>query len=338
MISQALVSKSRRRFLSTASAAAVACAVPRTESAGTSVPPEVRRIRLSWIPALCLAPQYLAKSLLYAEGFQQVEYVRFTRTGGGAEPAASVVDVSLEAVGSGIVGIDAGLPLVHLAGVHLGCYELFAQSGIQSFRDLKHGTIPIDGVNGPQHLFLSTMASYVGLDPRVDFRWEVHSSQVSKRLLEQGRVDAYLGLPPDPQDLRARGIGHVIVNTTTDKPWSQYYCCLLTANAEFARKYPNATLRAVRAILKAADLCASAPEAAARELVKAGYTGNYDVALKSLKDVDFRSWRSENPENTIRFHSVRLHEIGVIKSTPAQILARGTDWRYLDLLKRELKG
>ncbi len=41
---------------------------------------------------------------------------------------------------------------------------------------------------------------------------------------------------------------------------------MLITHREFVQKYPVATKRAVRAILKAADLCAQAPERAARTL------------------------------------------------------------------------
>ena len=49
-------------------------------------------------------------------------------------------------------------------------------------------------------------------------------------------------------------------------------------------------------------------------------------------------WREYNPEDTVRFYALRLHEIGMIKSTPQKIIAEGTDWRFLDALKRELKA
>jgi NitT/TauT family transport system substrate-binding protein len=74
--------------------------------------------------------------------------------------------------------------------------------------------------------------------------------------LAEGRVDGYLGFPPEPQELRARKIGHVVVNTAVDRPWSQYFCCLITARRAFVQKNPVATKRAIRAILKAADMCA----------------------------------------------------------------------------------
>jgi NitT/TauT family transport system substrate-binding protein len=39
----------------------------------------------------------------------------------------------------------------------------------------------------------------------------------------------------------------------------------------------------------------------------------------------------------MRFYALRLHELGMIKSSPARILAEGTDWRFLNELKHELK-
>ena len=34
----------------------------------------------------------------------------------------------------------------------------------------------------------------------------------------------------------------------------------------------------------------------------------------------------------------RLHEAGMIKTNPEKIIAQGTDWRFLNALKKELKG
>lgn len=54
------------------------------------------------------------------------------------------------------------------------------------------------------------------------------------------------------------------------------------------------------------------------------------------EEVDIR-WRNTNPEDTMCFHALRLHEVGMIKSTPQKIIAQGTDWRFLNELKKELK-
>jgi NitT/TauT family transport system substrate-binding protein len=107
---------------------------------------------------------------------------------------------------------------------------------------------------------------------------------------------------------------------------------------DFVHKYPVATKRVLRAILKAADVCALEPERAARFLVDKGYTPRYDYALQTMKDVPYNKWREYNPEDTVRFYALRLHEAGMIKSSPQKIIAQGTDWRFLNELKRELKG
>jgi NitT/TauT family transport system substrate-binding protein len=57
-----------------------------------------------------------------------------------------------------------------------------------------------------------------------------------------------------------------------------------------------------------------------------------------MKDVPYTKWRSYDPEDTIRFYALRLNEIGMIKSGPQRIIAQGTNWRFLNELKKELKG
>jgi NitT/TauT family transport system substrate-binding protein len=94
----------------------------------------------------------------------------------------------------------------------------------------------------------------------------------------------------------------------------------------------------LRAILKATDLCAAAPERVARRIVDRGFTPRYEYALQTLNEVRYDQWRDYDAEDTIRFYALRLHEIGLIKATPQRIIAAGTDWRFLDELKRELKG
>jgi NitT/TauT family transport system substrate-binding protein len=157
-------------------------------------------------------------------------------------------------------------------------------------------------------------------------------------LFADGKIDAFLGLPPEPQELRARNIGHVIFNSATERPWSQYFCCMVAGHREFVRKYPVATKRFLRAIVKAADLCATQPERTARRIVDAGFTPRYDYALQTLREISYAKWREYDAEDTIRFYSLRLREAGFIRATPSKILADGTDWRFFNELKRELKA
>jgi NitT/TauT family transport system substrate-binding protein len=129
-----------------------------------------------------------------------------------------------------------------------------------------------------------------------------------------------------------------VVDTRTDRPWSQYFCCVIGANRAFVRTHPVATKRALRAILKATDVCALEPERAAQRIVDKGFTPRYDYALQTMEEVPYNRWREYDPEDTVRFYALRLQEAGMIKSTPQQIIAQGTDWRFFNELKKELKG
>ena len=52
----------------------------------------------------------------------------------------------------------------------------------------------------------------------------------------------------------------------------------------------------------------------------------------------FTAWREYDPEDTLRFYALRLREAGMIKLTPNKLIADATDWRFLNELKREIKG
>jgi NitT/TauT family transport system substrate-binding protein len=94
----------------------------------------------------------------------------------------------------------------------------------------------------------------------------------------------------------------------------------------------------LRAVLKAADICASEPERAARRVLDRKADDDYDNALRTMREIPYGKWRDYDSADTMRFYALRLHEAGMIKSTPNKIIANGTDWRFLDEVKRELKG
>jgi NitT/TauT family transport system substrate-binding protein len=306
----------------------------KPETGAADPPPETTRLRIAAGPAICVAPQYLAKQFLADEGFTDVQYPKMPGSDFTAAVLSGRVDICLNFVGPLIIRLDMNDPIVILAGGHVGCFELFATEGVRSIRDLKGKTVGVTALGAPEHVFLASMAAYVGLDPRRDIRWLIHPFPESARLLSEGKIDAILGFPPQPQELRARKIGHVVVNSMMDRPWSEYFCCMAYAHKEFVRKYPIATKRALRAIFRGADLCAREPERAAKLLVAQGFTKNYDYALQTMKDVIYDKWRDYDPEDTVRFYALRLHEVGMIKGLPQQIIARGTEWRFLNELKK----
>jgi NitT/TauT family transport system substrate-binding protein len=330
--------QSRRRFLTTLSSAGAAGLIGGSNSFAQEAPPETTRIRFVRNPSICVTPQYLAEELLRADGFSDVQYIEATDGLGTRVVAAGGADMMMEFAGVYVSRIDAGDPIVLLGGVHIGCFEVFGGPRVRALRDLKGKRVAVLGEGSPEHVFLSSVVAYVGLDPRRDIRWEPHPSEELMRLLAEDQIDAFAGFPPVPQELRARGIGHLVLSTTTDRPWSQYFCCMVGAHRDFVRKHPLATKRALRAILKAVNLCATDPEQAARLIVSRGYAGRLDYAAQALREIPYTRWREYDPEDTVRFYALRLHEVGMIKSAPNKIIAQGTDWRFYNELKRELKG
>jgi NitT/TauT family transport system substrate-binding protein len=333
------VMQDRRRFLATLSSAGVAGLIGGSNSLAQEAPPETTTIRLAKNQSLCIAPQYVAEDLLRAEGFTTIRHLMTDGGVGQSKMLASgEIDFTLHFSPLLLIPIDAGEKITIIAGVHVGCFELFATDRIRTIADLKGKTVGVPNLGASPHVFLSTMAAHVGLDPAKDINWITSPTIPPKELFAEGKTDAFLGFPPDPQELRARKIGHVVVNSSIDRPWSQYFCCMLGGNRDFVRRNPVATKRVARAILKAADFCVGDRTGAARRMIDGGFASNYDYALQTLNEVPYNKWREYDPEDTIRFFSLRLREAGMIKSSPSKIIADAVDWRFLSELKRELKG
>jgi NitT/TauT family transport system substrate-binding protein len=331
--------ENRRRFLAALAATGAAGLASAPLSRAQEGRLETTAVRIAKIAGICVAPTYVADELLRAEGFTDIRYVE---TVPGAPSALATargeIDFTMNYSPPLIVAIDAGERITIMGGIHVGCFELFARGGIRSILDLKGKTVGVQAVGSSQYLFASGIASYVGLNAANDIRWVTSTSPSPVELFTEGRIDAFLGLPPETQELRARNVGRVVFNSATDRPWSQYFCCMLAANRDYVQRNPVATKRFLRAVIKAADLCAGEPERVARRIVEAGFTRRYEYALQTMKEISYARWREYDPEDTIRFYSLRLRESGLIKGVPNKILADGTDWRFFNELKRELKG
>lgn len=331
---------SRRQFLgATALAGSAVFFGLRSESEAAEAPPETKKLTLARGDSICQAPQYVAEELFKSEGFTDVQY--FQSEAGrliNKAVASGEVQITQQFVGPMLLRIDAGDPVVLLGGGHVGCLELFGNDRVRTVRDLKGKTVAVTTLESPPHVFLTIVMAHVGLDHRKDIMLVTQPRAEALRLFEEGKVDAFIAPPPASQELRAKKVGHVLIDSTTDRPWSQYFCCMVAANREFVRKHPMATKRSMRAMLKSADLCAVEPDRAARTLMDKGFTQRYDYALQTMKELPYGKWRNYDPEDTIRCYSLRLHEAGMIKSSPQKIIAQGTDWRFLNELKKELKA
>jgi NitT/TauT family transport system substrate-binding protein len=303
---------------------------------------ETTTVRFADFPgSTCTVPQFIAAELLRQDGFSEVVMVD-TENNTTSVPMyeRDQIDFSFELASALALGMDMGISTKVLAGVHVGCWMLIARDDINSVVDLKGRRVGAGPTAGSDpHVYISTLAAYVGLDPKTDIEW-VYSDISAPKLFEEGKVDALLSFPPEAQAVRRQKIGHVIVNSMSDRPWSQYFCCMLMANPTFTQSYPVATKRVLRAVLKAADICIADPQKAVQLLVdrKEIPLEQSDDALTAIKEIPYRAWRDYDPEDTVRFFSLRLHEAGMITTSPQKIIADGTDWSFLNEVKRELKA
>jgi NitT/TauT family transport system substrate-binding protein len=211
------------------------------------------------------------------------------------------------------IAIDHEEPIVVLSGLHAGCYELFVNDQIHTVHDLKDNRVAVIGMGAGEHAFLASVVAFIGLDPERDIEWVVANPNDWARLLVDGEVDVIVAFPPMNYDLHAKKIGHVILSTITDEPWRHYFCCMVAARREFVQNYPIASKRALRAILKANQLCSLKPKRTAQWLVDRGYAASYDYALYTLQDVPYKAWQDYDPDDTLRFYAL---EAGLITSAP----------------------
>ena len=135
--------------------------------------------------------------------------------------------------------VDAGVPVVLLGGIHAGCFELFGTERVRAIHDLKGSTVAVPGLTSPHYVFLARIAAHVGIDPKRDIKFVIYPAAELMQLLAEKKIDALIGVPPVPQELREKKIGHVIVNSRLDRPWSQYFCYIPAAHREFVRKHSN---------------------------------------------------------------------------------------------------
>src|SRR6516225_3921743 len=132
------ITHTRRRFLATMTLAGLIRPPPATAGEGLL---ETTSVRLSNSRVICIAPQYVAEDLLRAEGFTDIRYVDNPRPGSPEATARGELDFSLNTAWDLLTKIDAGERTTLLAGVMVGCYELFGNEGIHGIIDLKGKSI-----------------------------------------------------------------------------------------------------------------------------------------------------------------------------------------------------
>ena len=330
----------RRTLLGSAAAAlAVACA-PKSASATAAPslgPPETATIRLGG-RAGCDPWTWLVEDFLKEEGFTEVTSATVPDS-----LVKGLSDISVNYGNNQVARVDAGQPIVALGGTHVGCIELWAVPGINGIRDLRGKRL----VAGKQDVALDvfyglwvSLLTSVGVDPsEVNFTFPTDPNKSETDYFIEGKTDATLAAVTQGPLLRAnpKNPGHQIFDMTVDKPWSQYYCCLLVANRDWAKANPNAAKRATRAVLRAIDYGAKDRDRAVAIAVDKKVTQNPKILLEAIKDLPY-NWRDYDPADTMRYYALRLADAKLLKKTPAQIIADGTDFAFFRQMQKELKA
>lgn len=331
----------------TPAAAPAPSLTPEPAKATPLPPPETTALRIfAKPPATCEATIWVINDLLREEGFTEI-----ISTPGGITLGES--DIGVSYANHIVTGIDAAFPWIALAGCHTGCIELWGAPGIASVRDLKGKTMDVwDKVAAPRadlraagtfYGFLLSLLSQIGIDPSQLTLNEVTPQTDTRARFLAGRTDAVFEAGSGGAVMRrdARVKGHrVILDTSVDKPWSQYYCCLFIANKDWARTNPVATKRVTRAFLRGSDLVTKDKKAAVQRAVDAKLYANPaltpDVLNETIAMLSYE-WREYDPEETMRFYAQRLRDVKAITKTPQQIMDDGASFAYARQLARELK-
>jgi NitT/TauT family transport system substrate-binding protein len=184
--------QSRRDFLTTLSAAGAVSALSGRSPLADEGPLEVTTIRLFRDPSICDAPWFVGEDLLRAEGFTDVRYVQ-VQVGARENEliARGELDFSIFFPASLVFRLYERLPITALAGVHIGCFELFAHEPIRTISDLKGKKVGIDVVGAAKYRYVAVMAANIGLDPEEGIEWVAESDADPLELFAQGKVDAF---------------------------------------------------------------------------------------------------------------------------------------------------
>ena len=154
---------SRREFLGLTLAGTAGLLGLKPDSLAAEPPPETTTLRLVQTNFdLCMAPQFVAEQLLRDEGFTGVQYIKKDGVVWHEMILASgEADISIALAPTSLIQLDAGSPIVILAGGHIGCLELLGSDRVRSLRDLKGKSVAVVDLRLGPIGFISSMAAYV---------------------------------------------------------------------------------------------------------------------------------------------------------------------------------
>ena len=249
------IMQNRRRFIAGLSAAGATSMVGWPSSLHAEPPPETTTIHIAQPGAACNGPLAAIEDLLHEEGFVEVRRLPSSTTAWNLLPDGEV-DIDMMSWSDFLPLVDAGRPVTVLSGIHAGCLELRANDSIRSIVDLRGKRIGINNFGVTDHMLVSLMAAYVGLKPADEIDWVVNPDVSQVELFEAGKVDAFIGFPPEisqPCAARCRACRSSTLHAIVRGRTISAACCLAnTGLMRASTRLPRSA--SLRALLRA-DRC-----------------------------------------------------------------------------------
>jgi len=280
----------------------------------------------------------ISERYLQEEGFTDIQFVT---TGGAAGLTGGRADLAVLFATDLVATIESGAAIIGVGGLHTGCAEVWAPQSLTTLKDARGRTVVVRA-KAPDNLAYSYLAiglKNAGVDP-TEVNFVVQADADLTRLFLDGKSDLLflattgaVAFKTNPENK-----GHVVLDQAMDQPWSQQNCCVLTVTADWLRANPVATTRALRAIYRAADSLPKDRAEAAKITTDKGLFGgaaNVELVRVAANMVPY-DWRTYDVADSMRFHAKLLNAVGLLKLTPDEVVAKGTDLRFAKELAKEL--
>lgn len=245
---------------------------------------KLKHVRIGTGPGTCQAPIFVAHDL----GF-------FKKEGLDSELVFSEFDVQKEQLATGKIEavsglldkwlkpMEQGLDIKFSAGIHFGCIQILvpANSPIKTVKDLKGKRIGVPIIGDGPTVFASRVLVKSDLNPKTDVQWIAFQAQVMELALERKDIDAIALSDPLAELAVRNGKVRSLVNSATDAPWKNEYCCLVALNGTFAQRDPQTAAAITRALLNATIWVKEHPREAAQLMIDKNYIPSKDVQLNA---------------------------------------------------------
>jgi NitT/TauT family transport system substrate-binding protein len=255
--------------------------------------PALKKVRISIGPAglTCNAPLFVAyeKNFFKEEGLD-AELIRGDWDFIKESLALGKIDGAQGMLMTYLKPIEQGLDVKFTAGVHKGCMHVLTakDSPLSKPEDLKGKRIGVSQIGGSPWFFAARVVGSLGMDIKRDVEWTVYPLAELKQALEKKEVDAISVADPTGELLLSEGFAKDIVNSATDAPYKDEYCCVVVVSGQLIKSDPDTAARLTRAILKAAKWVSSNPQSAAEICVEKKYlSGTAELNARVLAQLNY---------------------------------------------------